>query len=371
MHPVSAQVVNVYPENRRLVMDITLASALRLPSVSTFHLVKKTKRKLMLSSDVRNLKRKIVGVGGAAQEAESVEDILKKIEEQKGNFQYGTIGDQNELKSVAFMTAQMLAAVRKYPELLWMDATHKPFFTEEGWQVLLERLEIRRGLPDTCKLFKVSDNVLELSKTDNFSAVQRFYKKRPPATFFPSKTSRGVMQAYAPIQELNMYNMYAECYQGPNSAANATHPHEMFLFKNEFYIQHMLTQSKGSNLKIVPPCVNVLGSTLYLNTPAVRKALHIPDRVKKWEICSAIDYHRQYTTMRKQYLKVLATKKQRVLVYNGDIDMACNYLGDEWFTDSLGQPGAGHMVPQDKPSKRWNFSQISSKTDHTSDDMMM
>ncbi|ELU12085.1 hypothetical protein CAPTEDRAFT_150430 [Capitella teleta] len=214
------------------------------------------------------------------------------------------------------------------------------------------------------------------------------------------------MQAYAPIQELNMYNMYAECYQGPDSAANATHPHEMFLFKNNFYIQHMLTQSKGSNLKIVPPCVNVLGSTLYLNTPAVRKALHIPDRVKKWEICSAIDYHRQYTTMRKQYLKVLATKKQRVLVYNGDIDMACNYLGDEWFTDSLGQPvksprqswhykddmgndqvagyvnsftnldfitikGAGHMVPQDKPCKRWNFSQISSKTDHTSDDMMM
>ncbi|ELU06391.1 hypothetical protein CAPTEDRAFT_219421 [Capitella teleta] len=50
-----------------------------------------------------------------------------------------------------------------------------------------------------------------------------------------------VMQAYAPIQELNMYNMYAECYQGPDSAANATHPHEMFLFKNNFYIQHMLT----------------------------------------------------------------------------------------------------------------------------------
>lgn len=46
------------------------------------------------------------------------------------------------------------------------------------------------------------------------------------------------------------------------------------------------------------------------------------------------NYKREYQTMRPQYEKL--TKQVRGLVYNGDIDMACNFLGDEWFVDDLG-----------------------------------
>uniref|UniRef100_A0A4W5RF48 Carboxypeptidase n=1 Tax=Hucho hucho TaxID=62062 RepID=A0A4W5RF48_9TELE len=162
------------------------------------------------------------------------------------------------------------------------------------------------------------------------------------------------------------------------------------------FINHEWTQLWNQKLKGVaslyklvrldPPCTNSTPSTLYLNNPYVKAALHISPSALPWVVCSAevnLNYNRLYMDVRKQYLKLLGALKYRVLVYNGDVDMACNFLGDEWFVESLQQEvqvkrrpwlyytgesqqvggfvkefsnlafltvkGSGHMVPTDKP----------------------
>lgn len=56
-------------------------------------------------------------------------------------------------------------------------------------------------------------------------------------------------------------------------------------------------------------------------------------------LCSDVvgsQYHTTYETVKDVYEKLLALGL-RALVYNGDTDMACNFLGDQWFVEQLGQ----------------------------------
>ena len=46
-------------------------------------------------------------------------------------------------------------------------------------------------------------------------------------------------------------------------------------------------------------------------------------------------YTNLYPTVKGVYLKLLSLGL-RALVYNGDTDMACNFLGDQWFVEDLG-----------------------------------
>jgi len=134
-----------------------------------------------------------------------------------------------------------------------------------------------------------------------------------------------------------------------------------------------------------PPCIDDAAVTGYLNRKDVREALHIEDGLPEWQICSDAvtdSYRRTYQDMFSQYKRLFLEDDFRILLYYGDTDMACNFLGGEWFVDQLGLElkqarapwftskgqvagydmvfdkhltyttirGAGHMVPQWKPT---------------------
>ncbi|BFZ06703.1 hypothetical protein BsWGS_09742 [Bradybaena similaris] len=197
---------------------------------------------------------------------------------------------------------------------------------------------------------------------------------------------------------LNVYNLYSECAGGVRNhnlhfdsvrgkfvTSNFGWPF-MFLKNKAAELRKELDLIPADKLVSTPPCTNDTSIVKYLNNPSTRSALHIPSVVQDWELCSTIvsaTYRRTYKTMTPQYQKAI-NRKLRILVYNGDIDMACNFLGDEWFVDSLHPKnpqdrkpwfykaadgtkqvagyakafdlvtfvtlrGAGHMVPTDQP----------------------
>ncbi|RTG86856.1 cathepsin A (carboxypeptidase C) [Schistosoma bovis] len=97
-------------------------------------------------------------------------------------------------------------------------------------------------------------------------------------------------------------------------------------------IRHNLTT------RLVVPCVDDTVIRSYLNSPIVRRFINVRlDLPKEWDLCSEtvnLNYVRIYHDLTEQYMKLLKSKIV-ILIYNGDIDMVCNYIGDEWFVDNL------------------------------------
>ncbi|XP_049574763.1 cathepsin A-like isoform X1 [Syngnathus scovelli] len=183
---------------------------------------------------------------------------------------------------------------------------------------------------------------------------------------------------------LNEYALYLNC-EGRGGFHPAYERAMSHLFKNYRKRSNDVRLSDGPSWAIslgeVPPCINSTAQVNWLNRGDVRKALHIPDMLPPWDLCSETvgrGYTSLYPSVKDFYLKLLSFGL-RALIYNGDTDMACNFLGDQWFVDDLGieattryQPwyldkqvagfyqqygnvtfltvkGAGHMVPQWAP----------------------
>lgn len=204
--------------------------------------------------------------------------------------------------------------------------------------------------------------------------------------------SLAVKEANAAIDlsGINPYNVYAPCQSVSselssrdkvtrslmNVARNlSTHAHPFHVFG-----------AKQQPIGDEPPCFDDHSLIHYLNRPEVRDAIHIPKRVPAWDTCSMLIYVMQYPNrvdgLMPQIKQLIASKRNlKMLVYNGDVDSVCNFLGDEWFVDDLGRKviaeydkwhvgkqvagwvkhfegitfatirGSGHMVPGDRPAE--------------------
>ena len=201
---------------------------------------------------------------------------------------------------------------------------------------------------------------------------------------------------------LNPYDLYRDC--DPNPGRNSLKmevlqrglvPHRMlhrFYSNTTKVLRRRMEQTISGVGTPSVPCLNDTDMTMYMNSPEVRKALHIPDNLGHWDICSddiSENYKKQYDDTAPFFKKIFQAHV-RVLLYYGDTDMACNFMLGQQFSAQLGlklvlnkQPwkfdrqvggfktlyskgltyltirGAGHMAPQWRaPQMDYVFSQF-------------
>ncbi|XP_038067409.1 lysosomal protective protein-like [Patiria miniata] len=144
---------------------------------------------------------------------------------------------------------------------------------------------------------------------------------------------------------LNPYDVTGNCAGGvPGTSTKRARKMFSYFFESlRMNPPQTKTMSWSFVSENVIPCINTTAETNYLNRPDVRMALHIPDVVPKWTVCSQIPYQPQYNSMHNQFIALLP--KHRGLVYNGDADIMCNYLGDQKFVAALNRKMVGNRRP--------------------------
>ncbi|XP_077498937.1 lysosomal protective protein-like [Amblyomma americanum] len=184
---------------------------------------------------------------------------------------------------------------------------------------------------------------------------------------------------------LNVYNLYDPCsYDDPsNMTLAARYPKTTRQYASLQLLRKLLRIPFKEPGPATPQCVDQDRLQLYFNRNDVTSALHVEQCPVTWTPCNSdMTYNQQYPTMREVVQELAETGGLKALIYNGDVDMACNFLGDEWFVRSLGyEPtseyrmwrvgsviagfvqeyeknitfvtvkGSGHMVPLDKPQE--------------------
>nr|CAD2209505.1 unnamed protein product [Meloidogyne enterolobii] len=132
---------------------------------------------------------------------------------------------------------------------------------------------------------------------------------------------------------LNPYDIYDDC-----EPANRTIASKLKIKTSSLLLNRLARKDRPLYFNTLP-CTDVSASEHYLNMPDVQKALNIPSNLSiKWQECSDDIYH-NYTTIYKEmanFTKTILNANIRILFYYGDLDVICNFLIGQRFTEQLG-----------------------------------
>lgn len=149
---------------------------------------------------------------------------------------------------------------------------------------------------------------------------------------------------------LNFYDFYRDCFGAhSNDLAQSAHLLTGRSIARKPELLRLLVQAPRPAhpaLGADVPCIDSVAGTEWLASKAARESLHIKASLPAWEICSnRIKYTRDMSySAPTLYAKM--KDKYRILVYNGDTDLACDYLADSWGMDMVNatvEPGSDWM----------------------------
>lgn len=235
---------------------------------------------------------------------------------------------------------------------------HHGFFDLDTWTRLIQHCCNGSASPQGCNFLDPKTETVALCKEE----VEKVYEK----------------MASLP---LNHYNIYDECRMD-NMLLETT---ARIMSRTSPYHRHLYAavRNRSYSKQLASDCIDLNDVAAYMNRPDVKAALHVESSPLNWTSSSYIlQYHRQYYDMTPAVKELVDSGRLRSLIYNGDVDMVCNFIGDQWFVNNLGYKntteykewfhkkqlagfyqsfagnltyatirGSGHMVPHDKPAQ--------------------
>jgi len=137
---------------------------------------------------------------------------------------------------------------------------------------------------------------------------------------------------------LNWYNIYARCVTNSEEQMR-----ELIFASAPEKMRKVFSSSKKLNM--APTCLSDYAIRNYLNRPDVVKALHVENSPASanWTVCSDDvfqAYQKTHSSVKENLIQYFKNTRRlgrtpHVIIYNGDIDMACNFLGGREFAASL------------------------------------